>query len=73
MEKSVYRSVIACFAQGCLCSIDVNLTMRHRNYGYEIPPPHSITSSARASSVGGIVRRSALAAFRLMTKSNLVA
>src|SRR5262249_54591788 len=31
---------------------------------------YSITSSARASSVGGIVKRSALAAFRFMTKSN---
>src|SRR6516225_7525298 len=34
--------------------------------------PHSITSSARASSVGGMVRPSALAVLRLMTSSNLV-
>ena len=33
---------------------------------------HSITSSARASTVGGISRPSAFAAFRLMTRSNLV-
>ncbi len=33
---------------------------------------YSITSSARASSVGGISRSSALAALRLMTSSNLV-
>jgi hypothetical protein len=33
---------------------------------------HSITSSARASSVGGTVRPSALAVFRLMTSSNVV-
>src|SRR5262249_20704911 len=33
---------------------------------------HSITSSAIASSVGGTVRPSALAAFRLITSSNLV-
>src|SRR5512139_2675051 len=33
---------------------------------------HSITSSARASSVGGTSRLSALAAGRLMTSSNLV-
>jgi hypothetical protein len=32
---------------------------------------HSITSSARAKSVGGIVNPSALAVFRLMTSSNL--
>jgi len=38
----------------------------------KIAPPHSITSSARASSVGGIVRPSALAAFRLITSSNFV-
>src|SRR5262249_24021833 len=34
--------------------------------------PHSITSSASASSFGGISRPSALAVLRLMTKSNLV-
>jgi len=33
---------------------------------------YSITSSARASSVGGIVRPSAFAVFRLITNSNLV-
>jgi len=34
---------------------------------------YSITSSARASSVGGTVMPSALAALRLIRKSNLVA
>jgi hypothetical protein len=34
---------------------------------------YSITSSARASSVGGILRPSALAVLRLITSSNLVA
>ena len=38
----------------------------------ELPPPHSITSSARASSAGGTVIPSALAVFRLITSSNLV-
>jgi len=33
---------------------------------------HSITSSARASSVGGTLRPSALAVFRLITSSNFV-
>src|SRR5262249_60512426 len=37
-----------------------------------LPPRHSITSSARASSVGGTSRPSALAVFRLITNSNLV-
>jgi len=38
----------------------------------ELAPFHSITSSARASSVCGTVRRSALAVSRLITRSNLV-
>jgi hypothetical protein len=36
------------------------------------PPDHSITSSARASSVGGTWRPSVLAVCMLMTSSNLV-
>src|SRR5438128_8385674 len=36
------------------------------------PPHHSITSSARASSVGGTSRPSALAVLRLITSSNVV-
>jgi hypothetical protein len=39
----------------------------------ELPPPHSITSSARASSDGGTVRPSILAVWALMTSSNLLA
>src|SRR5262249_37800765 len=38
----------------------------------ELAAVHSITSSARASSVGGTSRPSALAVVRLMTRSNLV-
>jgi hypothetical protein len=37
-----------------------------------VPPPHSITSSARASRFGAMLRPSALAAWRLITRSNLV-
>jgi hypothetical protein len=37
----------------------------------ELPPPHSITSSASASSDGGTVNPSELAVFRLMASSNL--
>ena len=40
--------------------------------GDEIPPPHSITSSARTSNEGGTSRPSALAVTRLMARSNLV-
>src|SRR6202022_4515587 len=36
------------------------------------PPDHSITSSARASSVGGISRPSVLAVLRLITSSHLI-
>src|SRR5262249_4120935 len=35
-------------------------------------PPHSITSSARASTEGGIVRPSALAVLRLISKRSFV-
>src|SRR5262249_43804002 len=35
----------------------------------ELPPFHSITSSARASSMGGMVKPSALAVIRLMVRS----
>ena len=45
---------------------------REQQSGSEIAPPHSITSSATASSAGGMVRPSALAAFRLIRNSNLV-
>jgi hypothetical protein len=38
----------------------------------ELAPSHSITSSARASSIGGISRPSALAVLRLITSSYLV-
>src|SRR3954465_4403462 len=38
----------------------------------EGPAPHSMTSSARASSKGGTSSPSALAVFRLITNSNLV-
>src|SRR5262245_33931541 len=39
----------------------------------ELAPLHSITSSARASSVGGISRPSASAVCKLITNSNFVA
>src|SRR6516165_11256291 len=38
----------------------------------ELAAPHSITSSARASSVGGTSRPSAIAVARLITRSNFV-
>jgi hypothetical protein len=55
---------------------------RRRRHGSFVPKPvvsgrsnrcsYSITSSARASSVGGISMLRALAVLRLMTSSNLV-
>src|SRR3954447_14394399 len=38
----------------------------------ELPSSHSFTSSARARSVGGIVRSRALAVLRLIARSNFV-
>src|SRR5262249_49239065 len=38
----------------------------------DLAPPHSITSSATDSSVGGTVRPSMVAVWALMTNSNLV-
>jgi hypothetical protein len=45
---------------------------RTAEQGDELAPFHSITSSARASSSGGIVRPSALAVVRLITRPYLV-
>src|SRR6516164_7739343 len=48
---------------------------QHRNNSKaadELAPVHSITSSARASTLGGMSRRSALAVLRLITSSYLV-
>ena len=50
------------------CPKGANHRLMHRSK----PNRYSITSSARASSVGGMSRPSALAVFRLMTRSNLV-
>ena len=58
-------------AQLCACAAQ-RPRRRAAEQRDELPPPHSITSSARASSVGGISRPSALAVLRLMTSSNLV-
>jgi hypothetical protein len=46
---------------------------RTANQRDELAPPHSITSSASASTRSGIWRPSALAALRLMMNSNLLA
>ena len=45
---------------------------RAANRSNELPPPHSITSSARANSVAGTVMPSTRAVLRLMASSNLV-
>src|SRR6516165_11385374 len=46
---------------------------RTSNTGDELPPPHSITSSASVSRFGGMLRSSALAVAKLITRSSLVA
>src|SRR6516162_4196965 len=52
----------------------LDLSWRKGSFILNLPLPshHSITSSARASSDGGIVRPSAVAVIRLMTRSNLI-
>src|SRR5262249_3814475 len=45
---------------------------RAAGQGDEVPPVHSITASARASTLAGISMPRALAVLRLMTSSNLV-
>ena len=56
--------VIRAFGAHCHYRTHAHRSKRH---------PHSITSSARASTDGGTVRPSALAVLRLMTSSNRVA
>src|SRR5262249_15155436 len=46
--------------------------VRRGSFILNLPSRHSITSSARASSVGGTSRPSALAVFRFITSSYLV-
>src|SRR6478752_6797702 len=55
------------------CAYTKKYGERAADQRHELAPSHSITSSARARSVGGISRPSALAVLRLMTSSNLVA
>jgi len=50
----------------------LDLSWRKGSFILNLPSHHSITSSARASSVGGTSRPSVLAVLRLMTNSNLV-
>src|SRR2546426_293809 len=52
------------FHGGVLC-FALRAPGRHGQGGRVKPPPHSITSSARASTVAGTSRPSALAVFRL--------
>src|SRR5215813_691740 len=50
----------------------IRLGKRHAKRRDELASLHSITLSARASNIGGMVMPSALAVFRLMMRSNLV-
>ena len=62
-------AIRCCFAGSCARA---DGSAREQQTDREIAPPHSITSSARASANGGIVRPSAVAVLRLITSSNLV-
>ena len=57
---------------GCMTAGNEPTLWANNNYVRSKKIHHSITSSARAKSVGGIVNPSALAVFRLMTSSTLV-
>jgi hypothetical protein len=52
---------------------DITFMLRHVRFGPsgDIAPPHSITSSACASVAGGTLKPRAVAAFKLITISNL--
>jgi hypothetical protein len=80
-SRAALRScgVDVCFAPLCGLDPDISLWPRSANNGRERvqqwmhqKADYSITSSARASSVGGISIPSAFATTRLMTRSNLV-
>ena len=51
---------------------ELRIALRSAGNSHELAPPHSITSSARISSVGGMVIPSALAVWRLIMMLNLV-
>src|SRR3954447_908116 len=52
--------------------LDVSMTVVEFQHSYRGCIPYSITSSARASNVGGTMMPSALAVLRLITSLNLV-
>ena len=54
------------------CAYTMKRGERTTEQRYELAASHSMTSSARASSVGGTSRPSALAVFRLTTRSKRV-
>src|SRR6266446_1214427 len=61
---------IACFPAG-IKRIDLPF-LKIAEQGEDIAPPHSMTSSASASTAGGTSRPNSFATLRLMTKSTLV-
>src|SRR5258708_5641770 len=84
-EPFAYRSKVRLFFRGAtrmpkigngrnpglLCARNERPCRGTAGQPYERAPPHSITSSARASSDGGTARPSAFAVLRLTTSSNL--
>src|SRR5215471_15192212 len=68
--RSDRRRVVACGASACRVARPFDLLYVEADI--ELPPSHSITSSARVSSEGGTVSPSALAVLRLITSLKLV-
>src|SRR5262249_46998755 len=63
--------VLRVLSAGILCPL-ARLKLSAGKFHFEPPSCHSITSSARASTVGGTSTPSALAVLRLITSSNRV-
>ena len=66
------KPIVGSFAGCCAPAVTGHVTAAPPSSVMNSRPSHSITSSARASNLSGIGRRSAFAALRLITSSNLV-
>src|SRR5262249_54279736 len=72
IRGSVYEDANAPHPLGLLCACGKRPSHRAAEQRDELAPPHSITSSARASSVAGTSRPNIIAVCKLITNSNLV-
>ena len=77
LDNGEIEFVVDCFTVGAILKspvIDISGRDEIRAFaGRACAPPHSMISSAAATNVGGKMRPRALAVFRLMARSNLLA